>query len=175
MMPFIVQWVSQSRGKKDTQIIKMPAGMLQVQSCDDIILTTEWVDIEDAIQADEPASFIARQLSRYWTQPDEFINLKLLENGSPYQFKVWQELLRIKVGATCSYKELAEKINSAPRAIGGACRANQFPFVIPCHRVVSIKGAGGYAGQTKGWLMNIKLKLLDFERNRLQDAGTSPY
>jgi methylated-DNA-[protein]-cysteine S-methyltransferase len=35
--------------------------------------------------------------------------------------------------------------------------------IIPCHRVVSVSGMGGYCGQTEGDFMVIKYKLLDYE------------
>ena len=49
------------------------------------------------------------------------------------------------------------------RAVGNACRRNPVPVVIPCHRVVSARGIGGYAGDTGGNLLRIKSWLLQHE------------
>ena len=52
-------------------------------------------------------------------------------------------------GQTRSYGEIAKQVDSAPRAVGGACGANPIPIVIPCHRVVAEGGAlGGFSGGT---------------------------
>ena len=53
---------------------------------------------------------------------------------------------QIPYGKTRSYGELAAAIGSAPRAVGGACGKNPIPIVIPCHRVLSKAGLGGYSG-----------------------------
>jgi methylated-DNA-[protein]-cysteine S-methyltransferase len=58
---------------------------------------------------------------------------------------------------------LAQKIGSSARAVGNACRDNPYPVIIPCHRVVSVSGMGGYCGHTAGDFMAIKSKLLDYE------------
>ena len=59
-----------------------------------------------------------------------------------------------------TYGDLARLLNSAPRAIGTACRANPIPIIIPCHRVVSATGLGGYSGggglETKTYLLRLE-------------------
>ncbi len=50
-------------------------------------------------------------------------------------------------GSVSSYGGLAHQIDSAPRAVGGACGRNPLPILIPCHRVVAADGTlGGYSG-----------------------------
>ena len=55
---------------------------------------------------------------------------------------------------------------SSARAIGGACRANPLPLIIPCHRVVASNGIGGYSGETGGTVLDVKRWLLDYEQAR---------
>jgi methylated-DNA-[protein]-cysteine S-methyltransferase len=50
-----------------------------------------------------------------------------------------------------------------PRAVGQACGDNWFPILIPCHRVVSASGIGGFSHHTDGYLLNIKHWLLRHE------------
>lgn len=72
-----------------------------------------------------------------------------LSGGTPFQQAVWQALLSIPQGATCSYGELAAAIGnpSAVRAVGTAVGRNPISILIPCHRVLSSKGQlTGYAG-----------------------------
>ncbi len=83
-------------------------------------------------------------------------------HGSPFQLKVWQALQKIKMGKVLSYGQLAQKLNTGSRAIGQACRTNPMVLFIPCHRVVSASGIGGYMGNKKR--INIKHWLLEHER-----------
>jgi O-6-methylguanine DNA methyltransferase len=46
-----------------------------------------------------------------------------------------------------TYGELAHELGSAPRALGGACGANPIAILIPCHRVVSSQGLGGFSAE----------------------------
>jgi O-6-methylguanine DNA methyltransferase len=50
------------------------------------------------------------------------------------------------------------------RAVGQALRRNPLPILVPCHRVVSAAGLGGYAGTTEGALAKVKRTLLELER-----------
>ena len=62
---------------------------------------------------------------------------------------MWQALLRIPSGRTCSYGELARSIGApaAVRAVGAAIGRNPASLVVPCHRVLGTDGAlTGYAG-----------------------------
>ena len=64
---------------------------------------------------------------------------------------------------TRTYRDLAEQLGSVPRAVGQACRANPCPIVVPCHRVVAVKGLGGFAGDRAGRKLAIKRWLLRHE------------
>ena len=74
-----------------------------------------------------------------------FLNLE----GTTFQKKVWQELLKIPKGETRSYKEIAIAIGNpkAARAVANACGKNPYPIKIPCHRAIRSDGTtGGYSG-----------------------------
>ena len=81
--------------------------------------------------------------------------------GTPFQRKVWQELLRIPAGTTVAYSDIARRIGApdAVRAVGAANGANPIPVVIPCHRVVARDGSlHGYGGG-----LDRKRRLLEHE------------
>ncbi|MGR9116838.1 MAG: methylated-DNA--[protein]-cysteine S-methyltransferase [Gammaproteobacteria bacterium] len=165
-MPFTIEWVHQCAGMQLEQAIATPAGNLLVRSCDDVICQIDWLEMEAFIPFGyraEPHS-IFEKIMMYWYDPMAVVPLRLLRRGTVFQHKVWNELLKIPFGKTSTYKELAARIGSAARPIGGACRSNHYPLVIPCHRVVSVSGMGGYSGQTQGELMSIKLQLLEYEK-----------
>lgn len=72
-----------------------------------------------------------------------------LSAGTAFQQSVWRALLRIPVGQSQSYGELARQLGKpqAARAVGAAVGRNPVSIIVPCHRVLG--GAGqltGYAG-----------------------------
>ena len=90
---------------------------------------------------------------------------KMNLEGTEFQIKVWNELKKIPIGETKTYKEIAKLIGSpkAARAVANACGKNPYPISIPCHRVVrSDGGLGGYSG--KGGV-ETKRQLLENEKN----------
>lgn len=110
----------------------------------------------------------ARQLIEWLKNPRFEFGLPLQPSGTAFQRKVWDEISLIPCGQTLSYGDIAKIIKSAPRAVGGACGANPFPIVVPCHRVVSKSaqfndGLGGFAHSRDGLLLDIKRWLLNHE------------
>ena len=98
------------------------------------------------------------QLEEYFSGTRQLFDLKLDLQGSQFQLKVWNELLKIPYGTTISYLELAHRINNvkAMRAVGGANGHNPVSIVVPCHRVIGSDGKlVGYRGglKTKKWLL----------------------
>ena len=65
--------------------------------------------------------------------------------GTNFQIKVWEALLRIPEGEVACYEQLAEAVGSpaAVRAVGTAVGRNPIAYVIPCHRVIRKTGAFG--------------------------------
>jgi AraC family transcriptional regulator, regulatory protein of adaptative response / methylated-DNA-[protein]-cysteine methyltransferase len=104
------------------------------------------------------------ELQAYFEGTLREFSIPLVFPGSPFQLRVWNELLRIPYGETCSYEELARRIGaeSGQRAVGHANGLNRIAIVIPCHRVVNKDGKlGGYGGGL--WR---KQHLLDLEKGR---------
>ena len=71
----------------------------------------------------------------------------LFSSGSSFQKKVWSVLRQIPCGQTRTYSEVAKAVGSpgAARAVGSACAKNPYLILVPCHRVVSKSGLGGFA------------------------------
>lgn len=156
-MPFIIEWVENCLGSEDVVRLQTPAGQFVLTSRQGVIIRTDWEpDASRNLSAEH-------ELNAYWQNPDKAINIKLLKQGSLYRNQVWAALCQIPFGQTLTYSALAKKIGSSARAVGNACRDNPYALLIPCHRVVSVSGLGGYCGQTEGNLMAIKYKLLEFE------------
>lgn len=59
--------------------------------------------------------------------------------------KVFSLLRKIPRGKVTTYKALAQKCKTSPRAVGRILNSNKNPVKIPCYRVVMSDGrAGGY-------------------------------
>ena len=104
----------------------------------------------------EPA---IRQLEEYFRGERRAFELPIAPQGSSFQKRVWEELLRIPFGETRSYGQIAEAIGlpDTARAVGAANGQNPIPIVIPCHRVIGASGAlVGFGGglDTKRWLLH---------------------
>lgn len=80
--------------------------------------------------------------------------------GTRFQISVWEVLCTIPWGEVRTYKDIAVALGNkgAARAVGQANRRNPLPIIVPCHRVVSVDGLGGYSGG-----MEIKKRLLQLE------------
>ncbi len=75
--------------------------------------------------------------------------LHLILNGTNFQIKVWEALIRIPMGAVVSYESVAAHIGmpKASRAVGNAVGSNPVSFIIPCHRVIRKTAEfGNYGG-----------------------------
>lgn len=102
-------------------------------------------------------------LENYLTDPSASLPSPPGHLGTPYQQKVWSAIRQIPVGQRRTYGELAAQLASHPRAVAGACGANPFPLLTPCHRVVSARGLGGFLQGALPASLAIKRWLLDHE------------
>ena len=102
------------------------------------------------MRLDDPLLQCAAQaLQRYFAGDAATFDLPLDLHGTQFQRSVWQALLRIPAGRTCSYGEIALAIGAqqAVRAVGAAVGRNPASLVVPCHRVLGSDGSlTGYAG-----------------------------
>ncbi|MEA3355925.1 MAG: methylated-DNA--[protein]-cysteine S-methyltransferase [Candidatus Bipolaricaulota bacterium] len=101
------------------------------------------------------------ELERYLAGRGHSFSCSLDLQGTPFQRGVWDALLEIPYGETCTYAEIAARIGrpKALRAVGQAIGANPTPIIIPCHRVIGKDGhLTGYGGGLK-----LKRRLLTLE------------
>lgn len=131
-------------------VISTPVGVLAIHA------DTQGVRRVEYLAGDGPrisagfrglAGEAARQIESYLADPAFEFDLPLAPVGTAYQQRVWSALSEIRAGETPSYGDLARRLSSGARAVGGACRRNPIPIIIPCHRVIRSDGRlGGYAG-----------------------------
>ena len=145
----------------DTAWIKTPLGICRIEgdptgiSCISVLedASTPVSDTIPAILEDA-----AYQLQEYFEGTRKQFDLQLHLQGTPFQKKVWEALLKIPYGTTRSYLELSRELGdeNAIRAVAAANGKNPIWIVVPCHRVIGSDGSlTGYAGGLwrKKWLL----------------------
>lgn len=105
------------------------------------------------------------QLREYFEGLRDSFQLELQPEGTDFEKSVWDKLLEIPNGQTCSYGDIARGIGDAKasQAVGRANGKNPIAIVIPCHRVIgSDNKLTGYTGglERKEWLLKHEGSLL---------------
>jgi methylated-DNA-[protein]-cysteine S-methyltransferase len=156
-------------------VVAAPFGRLGLRCNEHAVYSVDF--LPQAYPLRSPGTRLARQaaaqLQRYLDDPAQPFTLPLARLGTPFQLRVWDALRDIPPGQTRSYGELARALGSAPRAVGGACRSNPLPLLVPCHRVCAAHGIGGFSGARAGEALTIKQWLLAHE-GAPQGVATPP-
>lgn len=147
-----------------------PVGLLKLGGTEQYICELSFVDAQEQIIHGEPG--ISDILHQCTEQLIEFFNGKrkqfdipVWQAGTPFQQKVWNELLNIPFGKTISYLELAKMLGD-PKVIRAAASTNgknNIAIIVPCHRVIgSDKSLTGYSGGLwrKKWLLQHEFHVL---------------
>ena len=146
-------------------IITAPFGKLGIRCTEEALLGIEFIPADTPTLAPRNAlaSEVCRQLGEYFVDANFCFDLPLQLDGTQHQRKVWQAMQAIPLGQTQSYGALAAQLGSNARAVGQACGNNPIPIVIPCHRVVSKAGLGGFMHRSDNAALDIKRWLLAHE------------
>ena len=123
-------------------------------------------------QADARFALVREQLLEYFACERQNFDVPLKLSGTPFQQRVWQELVRIPFGTTITYAQLAQRVGkpTASRAVGAANGRNPISIIVPCHRVIGAGGKlTGYAGG-----VDKKERLLGWERRAVGSILTTP-
>jgi methylated-DNA-[protein]-cysteine S-methyltransferase len=142
-----------------------PFAVLGIRTVGELLTDIEYLPRGVATLAplNKLAERVCRQLERYLDDPLYRFNLPFEYRGTDFQCRVWREIVKISSGKTNTYKELAQRLKSAPRPVGGACGRNRLPLLIPCHRVLASNGIGGFMHARAGDPITIKKWLLKHE------------
>jgi methylated-DNA-[protein]-cysteine S-methyltransferase len=104
------------------------------------------------------------QLIEYFHGQRRIFELPISQEGTPFQQKVWNELMNIPYGKTISYLEMSRRLGD-PKVIRAAAAANgknNVAIIVPCHRVIGSNNTlVGYAGglPRKKWLLQHENKI----------------
>ena len=122
-----------------------PIGALTLSEDDAAIVALDWGWGRD--QTETTLLIRARdQLYEYLDGERRQFELPLRPVGTVYQRRIWDILLSIPYGRTCTYLSVSQMAGGEARSVGQASRRNPVPILIPCHRVVGACDLGSYAG-----------------------------
>jgi len=140
--------------------LKTPIGIIEIIN-DNKLLQVNLVNEIKCENENELTKEVKKQLNEYFDKKRTTFNLPIKLTGTPFQISVWKALENIPYGRTCSYQDIANKINSkAIQAVGTAIGKNHILIIIPCHRVINKNGnIGGFALD-----IDIKKNLLHIEQ-----------
>ncbi len=150
--------------KRASGYLNSPVGWLEMVADADYLYALNFVEEPDAENSrNEVLKETEKQLKEYFEGRRSGFDLPLKPEGTEFQQRVWQALLKIPFGETASYKNIAEMIGKpkAMRAVGLANGRNPIPIIIPCHRVIGADGKLiGYSSGLwrKEWLLNHEKK-----------------
>ena len=148
-----------------TAYYESPIGTIEVQGTEAGVSGLNFVDLKEERSVRRmktalpgPVDAALPQLEGYFRGSRRAFTVRLDLHGTPFQMKVWSELLEIGYGRTTTYKALAAAIGNpaSTRAVGGANHRNPVSIIVPCHRVVGSDGRlTGYGGGLwrKDWLL----------------------
>jgi len=149
--------------------MKTPFAVLGIRTAAGVVTNIEYLPKSERAKAPDNAlaERVMRQVERYFADPEFRFSLPLAAAGTPFRERIREALNAIPVGESRTYGELARRLHTAPRAVGGACGANDIALVVPCHRVVGSQGSlGGFMHAIDGDPLAIKRWLLTHERYR---------
>lgn len=149
-----------------TRGLASPVGPLVLEARNGALCALRWGHVKHQSEAgaasgeDALLDEAARQIEAYFAGQLTRFDLPLhLPEGDLLQ-AVLRQMLDIPHGETRTYGEVARAVGSAPQPVGQACGANPLPILVPCHRILSAKGLGGYSG---GGGLETKIALLKLE------------
>ena len=147
-----------------------PVGLLKIGATDHVINQVLFVNENEEITPVRELSTLLQQcieqLIEYFNGARQVFDLPVYQEGTPFQNRVWSELLNIKFGRTISYLDLAKRLGD-PKVIRAAASSNgknNICIIIPCHRVVGTNNSlVGYSGglPRKKWLLNHENKIVN--------------
>ena len=138
-----------------------PIGLIEISGTENSITSLYFIDEEfnPDLKSNPYVDKCVEQLDDYFNGKRKIFELNLQPEGSDFQKKVWNELLKILFGETRSYMEITKLLGDikAIRAVAGANGENGIAIIVPCHRVIGENGSlTGYGGglQRKKWLLD---------------------
>lgn len=157
-----------------TARIETPIGMVELMAMGDVLTSARIIPRSGKERADPSNSALdcaVDQLRSFFAGERKSFDLPLESAGSAEARHLRSAIASIPFGETETYGAVAHRSGTIARAIGQACKANPFPIIIPCHRVISSAGreyySAGAGPETKAWLIDFEAEHSHGIRTRL--------
>ncbi|WP_136637330.1 methylated-DNA--[protein]-cysteine S-methyltransferase [Pseudooceanicola onchidii] len=121
-----------------------PLGRFSVRDGGGAIVEAGW----RAMTGAEPTPLLIEaeaQVRAYWAGEREAFDLPVRVDAGPLVQDVCALLQAIPFGETRTYGDLARALGRPAQAVGQACGQNPIPLIVPCHRILSATGLGGFS------------------------------
>jgi methylated-DNA-[protein]-cysteine S-methyltransferase len=125
-----------------TATLSTPFGPVSLRVAGGRIVALSWK--EDPSEASPLQTEGLRQVAEYFAGTRQVFDLPL-DWGSGLHAKVRHAMAAIPFGETRTYGQIAKAVGAPAQAVGQACGANPIPILIPCHRILSATGLGGFS------------------------------
>lgn len=152
--------------------LKSPIGQLKLtadsSAVNSILFVFDNTEMESE-NSNDVLEICKQQLNEYFAGERKEFDVSISQEGTEFQQKVWNELIKIPHGKTVSYNYIAERVGgkNMMRAVGSANGKNMISIIVACHRVIGSNGSlTGYAGGMwrKEWLLKHEDKYSNEER-----------
>lgn len=105
------------------------------------------IEFSDEILSNTTNNIFVQQINEYLEGKRQILDFPVSYFSGLVFTKIWNYLREnVKYGTIIKYGELAKACGTNPRIVGYAMASNPLPLYIPCHRVVSKNGIGGFSG-----------------------------
>ena len=151
--------------QRDTIIFETVLGNIKVLSIKEVIVLIKFTNKKIINSNSEILNKSKHQIKEYLSGNRNAFNIDIKLDGTKFQKRVWKQLSLIPYGKTISYLALSNILRTSPRAIGNACAKNSLLIIIPCHRVISVKGK--LTGFSAIGGIKTKEKLLQIEATKI--------
>ncbi|MFA5805346.1 MAG: methylated-DNA--[protein]-cysteine S-methyltransferase [Melioribacteraceae bacterium] len=148
-----------------------PVGLIEICGTENSITSLYFIDEEfnPVVKSNQYIEKCVKQLDEYFKGKNKNFELNLQPEGTDFQKRVWDELLKIPYGETRSYMEITKLLGDpkAIRAVANANGQNKVSIIIPCHRVIGSDGSlTGYGSGLwrKKWLLEHEQKFSNTEK-----------
>lgn len=129
------------------QYISSPLGLLKLTASSGKLRSLQLTSEQGTVCPDETTQLAKKELDAYFCGKGKEFTVELAPEGTAFQQAVWAAMAQIPYGKVATYGQLAKAVGrpKACRAVANAVGRNPLLILLPCHRVVSSRGLGGFS------------------------------
>ena len=148
------------------QYISSPLGILKLTADGGKLRSLRAVAERGTDCPNETTRLAKEELDAYFSGKGKEFTVELAPQGTAFQQAVWAAMAQIPYGKVVTYGQLAKAVGRprACRAVANAVGKNPLLILLPCHRVVSAKGPGGFSAG-----LHLKRRLLALETIEIKE------